>query len=206
MLQYEEEAEYAAFVQSMSRITSGADGGETLGMDRGIVQETSELAQPQVQTVQIPHEVETLNADQAIVRETVEDHPQLQNLPIVISSDNEARTIPQEEEEAIHLSASASASSVVVLVSSAEEESQGEGKQEGSLVSSHGPLEETPYDSLQPLEQPSTKEITLKARCEELSNQCWKCEKLATKLLPGQDLKLCGKCAAIGRTIRYCSR
>jgi hypothetical protein len=193
VLQYEEEAEYPAFLQrprqSLSRIASG-DGGEASATDRAIVQEKSELAQPQVQAVQTVVEDEIFNADQDAVRETVHGlaRPQLQNLPIVISSDNEAGTIPQKEEEASHISVSA------------EEEFQGERKQEGSVGSSHDLSKETPHDSLQ---QPSTKEIALKAKCEELSNQCWKCEKLAK---PGQDLKLCGKCTAIGRTIRYCSR
>jgi hypothetical protein len=90
-------------------------------------------------------------------------------------------------------------------VSSIGNKSQGEtGTDLEGRGSSHVSSIEAPQGLFEPPEQPSTKETALKAKCDELSNLCWKCEKLAAQ--PGQDLKMCGKCAAIGRTIRYCSR
>ena len=113
----------------------------------------------------------------------------------------ETHKMPEQEES----SQPSTTASCTVVGSSVGHISQGETKTEGR-ASSHDPSAEAPRELLEPREQPSANEAALNAKCGELSNHCWKCEKLAAQLLPSQDLKMCGKCAAIGRTIRYCSR
>jgi hypothetical protein len=217
-IQYAEEGGYAILMQRQSSSQVSADKDEIpSASDQAIVQEivtVKEPVRPQSHNLPTVHEVEISSDEEAHEMPQQEEdtcRPSMSASSIVVpassvegnSQGEEAHEMPQQEEETSRASMS---TSIVVPVSSVEDDSPSESKTEGGHVSSHNSSMGAPQALFEPREQPSAKETALKSKCEELSNQCWKCEKLATLLLPGQDLKMCGKCAAIGRTIRYCSR
>jgi len=140
------------------------------------------------------------------VRPPSQTLPTVQEVEIPLDEED-ARDVLQHAEKSNQPSSQTSSTVVPDAgVASIEDRPQDTGHAADHTPSHKGSTESESTEGLVAAHEMSIKETALKARCEKLSDRCWKCEKHAAQSLPRQDLKMCGACAAIGRTIRYCSR